>query len=77
MILGEIQTYYVKYLHKETGRLVEVVNASLQVKTDRHWQTCIVYRPEDANGNEFAVPVDDFRKRFEVYKEPEISTTPE
>jgi hypothetical protein len=69
MILGEIRTF-TNYRHVETGRIVEVHSTTLHVKTDRHWQTSVMYSPLDRKSDfgfspMFAVPVDDFRLRFE------------
>lgn len=71
MILGPIEQYYGRYKHLETGREVEILDANLQVKTDREWQTCVHYQVKDDKEAyaKFAVPVDDFRKRFERVEE--------
>jgi hypothetical protein len=72
MILGEIRTYQ-PYRHIETGRLVEAHTTTLQVKTDRHWQTSVLYSLINEKNDfglapQFAVPVDHFRLRFEEVK---------
>lgn len=56
---------YERFVHVESGKEVVIRNAELQVKTDRNWQTCVEYSLlDDSKGASFAVPVDDFRKRF-------------
>lgn len=70
MVLGGINSWG-EYQHIESGRIVEVHNAELQVKTERYWQTSILYScKDDESRNMFAVPVDDFRKRFTKITEP-------
>lgn len=53
-----------QYKHVETGRICTIHNPTLFVKTDRHWQQCVQYSPDDRPGAMFAVPIDDFRQRF-------------
>lgn len=63
MIVGPIDSWK-QYVHVESGKKVKVVDPVLQVKTDRHWQTCVQYTVEGDVDSSFAVPVDDFRQRF-------------
>ncbi len=70
MILGPVSGYH-KYQHIETGTILQTNGTELLIKVDREWQQAVVYYdPEDANHQQFAVPIDDFRRRFqEVPKE--------
>lgn len=71
MITGPVERY-TEYRHKETGRIVEVHNPHLQVKIENNfggnanWITCVQYQPRDQVDASFAVPVDDFRKKFDA-----------
>lgn len=64
MILGGISSWG-KYKHTESGRICEVRDSELQVKAGSSWRTYVSYVMDDATGATFAVPLDDFRKRFE------------